>query len=436
MNGGFYYSQRYGLLNENSNSYAINKSLVLAKWASNNFVNYAPAKGMSNWNYASNVASYTSNAVAIINASSSNWNYASNAANYSSNAIAYLSNASSNWDYASNTANYSSNAIAYLSNASSNWNYASNTANYSSNAIAYLSNVALWGSNALIALSNELATCCAYTSNHFSNWDFASNALTSFYDVLSGSLTVGGHGTATTATSSPWKIEATNTGSLQFTSAMGTIVTMSDNFTASVLNFTGSHRCAYAFEFDQDQGTHGTHNTHSTHSTHDDMTGMIVVSTGSYMDPNGVPGIPDVNEALPLVDIAERSCDQRVFGVIAGFDDGLDAPVFNIGNLRFQYGNPGKRVIVNGSGEGAIRVCDYNGDFQVGDLITSSCVRGYGMRQADDIVHSYTVAKITCAIEWGDVECVSKYVHGTVKHASDEGKQHIRWALVGCVYMC
>lgn len=48
---------------------------------------------------------------------------------------------------------------------------------------------------------------------------------------------------------------------------------------------------------------------------------------------------------------------------------------------------------VNAVGEGQINVCGENGDISVGDLIVSSSTVGKGMKQADDVVRSYTVAK-------------------------------------------
>ena len=55
---------------------------------------------------------------------------------------------------------------------------------------------------------------------------------------------------------------------------------------------------------------------------------------------------------------------------------------------------PGHRVIhVNALGEGQINVCGEGGDLLKGDLIVSSSTPGKGMRQSDDLVRSYTVAK-------------------------------------------
>ena len=49
--------------------------------------------------------------------------------------------------------------------------------------------------------------------------------------------------------------------------------------------------------------------------------------------------------------------------------------------------------IVNSIGEGQINVCGEGGDIQLGDLIVTSSVPGKGMKQGDDIIRSYTVAK-------------------------------------------
>lgn len=52
-----------------------------------------------------------------------------------------------------------------------------------------------------------------------------------------------------------------------------------------------------------------------------------------------------------------------------------------------------KVVYVNALGEGLINVCGESGNIAAGDLIVTSSIPGKGMKQADDIVRSYTVAK-------------------------------------------
>jgi hypothetical protein len=48
---------------------------------------------------------------------------------------------------------------------------------------------------------------------------------------------------------------------------------------------------------------------------------------------------------------------------------------------------------VNAIGEGQINVCGEGGDISVGDFIVTSNMAGKGMKQADDVFHSYTLAK-------------------------------------------
>lgn len=72
-------------------------------------------------------------------------------------------------------------------------------------------------------------------------------------------------------------------------------------------------------------------------------------------------------------------------------------------------------IMVNAVGEGQINVCGQGGDIQLGDLLTSSTIVGKAMKQADDLVHSYTVAK----------------ARETVTFSSPtEVKQ------IACIYMC
>ena len=40
-----------------------------------------------------------------------------------------------------------------------------------------------------------------------------------------------------------------------------------------------------------------------------------------------------------------------------------------------------------------MNVCGEGGDISIGDLIVTSSTMGKGMKQADDIIRSYTVAK-------------------------------------------
>ena len=52
-----------------------------------------------------------------------------------------------------------------------------------------------------------------------------------------------------------------------------------------------------------------------------------------------------------------------------------------------------KTIISNSLGEGLVNVCGEGGAIQAGDLIVTSSLSGKGMKQADDILRGYTVAK-------------------------------------------
>ena len=72
--------------------------------------------------------------------------------------------------------------------------------------------------------------------------------------------------------------------------------------------------------------------------------------------------------------------------------------------------------VVNSIGEGQINVCGEGGNIEAGDLIVSSSIKGKGMKQADDIIRGYTVAKaresvtFTSADEVKQIACI--YVAG------------------------
>lgn len=72
-------------------------------------------------------------------------------------------------------------------------------------------------------------------------------------------------------------------------------------------------------------------------------------------------------------------------------------------------------ITFNSVGEGQVNVCGLNGNIEIGDLIVTSAIPGKGMRQADDIVRSYTVAKAREAVSFS---------------TPDEVK------MIACIYLC
>jgi hypothetical protein len=70
---------------------------------------------------------------------------------------------------------------------------------------------------------------------------------------------------------------------------------------------------------------------------------------------------------------------------------------------------------VNALGEGQLNVCGRGGNLEAGDLVVASDLAGKAQKQADDLVHSYTVARVREAVSFA---------------SPDEVKQ------VACVYLC
>jgi len=112
------------------------------------------------------------------------------------------------------------------------------------------------------------------------------------------------------------------------------------------------------------------------------------------------------NESLPVVSLSKNIKDKKCFGVISTSEDpDKREEKFGIYVTTYDKELGDTRVYINSVGEGAIWVTNINGPLESGDYITTSNVAGYGMKQDDDILHNYTVAKITmdCTFEPPDI---------------------------------
>ena len=103
-----------------------------------------------------------------------------------------------------------------------------------------------------------------------------------------------------------------------------------------------------------------------------------------------------INESIPIVSLSNVVTDKTCFGVISASEDPEERSD-SFGNFvsvsEKEKGDT--RVYINSVGEGAIWVVNTNGSLEAGDYITTSNVAGYGQKQDDDILHNYSVAKIT-----------------------------------------
>ena len=103
-----------------------------------------------------------------------------------------------------------------------------------------------------------------------------------------------------------------------------------------------------------------------------------------------------INECLPVVSLSQKMHDKSCFGVISLSEDPEtreEAAGAFVSIIDKELGDT--RIFVNSVGEGGIWVVNTNGTLESGDYITTSNVPGYGMKQDDDLLHNYTVAKIT-----------------------------------------
>ena len=156
--------------------------------------------------------------------------------------------------------------------------------------------------------------------------------------------------------------------------------------TDNKLNFTGQHRCYVE---------------NKSYTELQNMKGLIVsANKNEYRSMSGglVSGNKaiTIDESLPVVSLTSKEKDITVFGIISDVEDPKNR-TDNYGNFVTPYDKEtgDTRVYINSVGEGGIWVIDKNGVLESGDFITSSSITGYGIKQEDDILYSYTVAKIT-----------------------------------------
>ena len=151
--------------------------------------------------------------------------------------------------------------------------------------------------------------------------------------------------------------------------------------------------------------------THDSCSTSDIEIGMIVESTGQMWIKN------NISTALPMVTSSTTKNSKTAYGVVSSKE-------INSGRAC-RVKDSDFPLTINSLGEGCVWVTNLEGEPTNGDYITSSPISGHGQLQDDDILHSYTVAKLTEAIDWSKVTDV-------IEH---EGVQYKKY-LAGCTYHC
>lgn len=131
------------------------------------------------------------------------------------------------------------------------------------------------------------------------------------------------------------------------------------------------------------------------------LPGMIVSVTGA-VEMRRDDGEVNISSTLPTVKLAVTANDKAVFGVLVAHT--------KLPQEHWYQPADGERfATVNAVGEGRVWVCDVSGPIEAGDYITTSLVSGYGQKQADDLLHSYTVGKAIETVDWDSVTETVEY---------------------------
>jgi hypothetical protein len=159
-----------------------------------------------------------------------------------------------------------------------------------------------------------------------------------------------------------------------------------DDGNVSQIDFTGQHRC-----FIKDLPFSNTDVYEGRIVCADQNTNITI--SGSIK--KGNQAITQ-NETLPYVSLSVKNNDKSCFGVISASEDPNER-VDRYGSFctPFEKEKGDTRVYINSLGEGAIWVSNKNGELESGDYITTCDLLGYGAKQDDDVLHNYSVAKIT-----------------------------------------
>jgi hypothetical protein len=195
---------------------------------------------------------------------------------------------------------------------------------------------------------------------------------------------------------------------------------LDDGADVNNITFTGQHRC--------------TPSDSTSYTSLSSSVGKIVISDGTYSNLTPANSNISINEAIPKVKLATARNQKSVFGVVSDSEDENEATrTYKHGiytTIMEKSDSSDNRLYINSLGEGGVWISNINGNLENGDYITTCEIPGYGMKQDDDLLHNYTVAKITQDCDFdlnsSSYECVE---------ISHDGSTY-RAAFVGCTYHC
>lgn len=134
-----------------------------------------------------------------------------------------------------------------------------------------------------------------------------------------------------------------------------------------------------------------------------------VFTDGDILVDVRILGRYEVSDTLSQVTVSTNAKAKAVIGIVTTFYGArigsLDQyPALRSGIVSDIDLDDFLCVTINAVGEGQINVCKDGGNIEAGDYICSSNRRGKGMKQDDDLLHNYTVAKAREACVWSDSE--------------------------------
>jgi len=156
--------------------------------------------------------------------------------------------------------------------------------------------------------------------------------------------------------------------------------------------FTGAHEVKLSYDFPKDV-----------------REGLIISVTGKVQIRKDEKGKISISSTLPTIKLSNKPNDKNIFGVLISQSPFLPQDHWYKAKKNERFG------IVNALGEGRVWVSNFNGDIRAGDYITTSSIPGYGQKQDDDILHSYTLGKATEDVDWEKVSETVKYNGKTYK---------------------
>ncbi|MBI5099411.1 MAG: hypothetical protein HZB30_09270 [Nitrospirae bacterium] len=144
--------------------------------------------------------------------------------------------------------------------------------------------------------------------------------------------------------------------------------------------------------------------------------GMIVSVTGDAKIRRNDKEDISISSTLPSVRLSDNPNDKAVFGAFV--------KEATLPEKHWYVKKEGERFgIINALGEGRVWVTNINGNINAGDYITTSSVPGYGQKQGDDLLHSYTLGKAIEDVDWD-----------AVTETIDVNGQRVKVYLIAVVY--